>query len=83
MPSDAAAPPSQGLLTPVFAIKWVASAIQILGYAATAWGLEPWNIYLFVVGLVGWFTVGVLWNDRAIILIHAVALIAMASSLLA
>ena len=60
-----------------FVIKWIASIIQILGYAATAAGMTPWNIYLFLVGLVGWLLVGLLWNDRAIILIHAVALGAM------
>ena len=41
-----------------FAIKWAASIVQILGYSATAFGLAPWNIYLFLVGLVGWFVVG-------------------------
>ena len=60
-----------------FALKWLASVIQILGYSATAFGLAPWNIYLFLVGLIGWFIVGVLWNDRAIVLIHLVALFAM------
>jgi len=62
-------------------IKWVASIIQILGYTATGFGWTPWNIYLFLVGLVGWFTVGVLWNDRAIMLIHIVALGAMSVGL--
>ncbi|MGI9373755.1 MAG: DUF6552 family protein [Hyphomicrobiales bacterium] len=60
-----------------FAIKWVASIIQILGYTATAFGYTPWNIYLFLVGLIGWFAVGVIWNDRAIMLIHIIALGAM------
>ncbi|MCV6613265.1 MAG: hypothetical protein OIF55_21135 [Amphritea sp.] len=60
-----------------FWIKWVASVIQILGYTATGFGLTPLNIYLFLVGLVGWFIVGVLWNDKAIMLIHLVALAAM------
>ena len=60
-----------------FALKWAASIVQILGYSATAFGLAPWNIYLFLVGLVGWFVVGVLWRDRAIMLIHLVALCAM------
>lgn len=60
-----------------FIIKWVASIIQILGYTTTAFGLTPWNIYLFLIGLVGWFIVGVIWNDRAIMLIHVVALGAM------
>jgi hypothetical protein len=36
--------------------------------------LTPWNIYFFLAGLVGWFTVGVMWKDRAIMLIHLVAL---------
>ena len=61
----------------VFTIKWIASIFQILGYAATAFGATPWNIYFFLVGLIGWFLVGYLWNDRAILLIHAVALGAM------
>ncbi|MFC3118674.1 DUF6552 family protein [Jhaorihella thermophila] len=53
--------------------KWVSSVIQILGYAATGFDLVPWNIYLFLVGVAGWFAVGVLWNDRALMLIHVVA----------
>ncbi|MEM7291309.1 MAG: DUF6552 family protein [Pseudomonadota bacterium] len=60
-----------------FAIKWVASIIQIFGYAATAFGMTPLNIYLFLAGLIGWFIVGVMWNDRAIMLIHIIALGAM------
>lgn len=60
-----------------FIIKWVASIIQILGYSATAFGYTPLNIYLFLVGLIGWFIVGVMWNDRAIMLIHIIALGAM------
>ena len=60
-----------------FAIKWAASIIQILGYTATGFGFTPWNLYLFVVGVFGWFAVGVLWNYKAIMLIHIVALGAM------
>ena len=67
----------------VDAIKWVASIIQILGYAATAFGLTPWNLYFFVVGVLGWFAVGVLWHDKAIMLIHVVALGAMIAGMTA
>lgn len=56
-----------------FAVKWAASIVQILGYAATGFGWTPWNLYLFLVGVLGWLVVGVLWNDRAIMLIHLVA----------
>ncbi|WP_409077725.1 DUF6552 family protein [Roseovarius sp. SCSIO 43702] len=76
MPSDlAVAMPGAGRLA--FAVKWAASIIQITGYTATAFGWTPWNLYLFLVGVLGWFVVGVLWNDRAIMLIHLVALGAM------
>ena len=57
---------------PAFTIKWAASVAQIGGYTATAFGWTPLNIYLFLVGLLGWFTVGVLWKDRAIMLIHVI-----------
>jgi len=60
-----------------FTVKWVASFIQIMGYAATGFGWTPWNLYLFLVGVLGWFAVGVLWNDKALMLVHLVALGAM------
>ena len=58
-------------------LKWAASLIQIMGYSATAFGWTPLNIYFFLMGLIGWFAVGYLWKDRAIMLIHVVALVAM------
>jgi hypothetical protein len=66
----------------VFAIKWGASAIQIMGYSATGFGLTPWNLYLFLIGVVGWFAVGALWNDKALMLVHLVALGAMITGML-
>ncbi|CUK10284.1 hypothetical protein RUE5091_03295 [Ruegeria denitrificans] len=61
----------------VFAVKWGASAVQIIGYTATGFGWTPWNLYLFLVGVVGWFAVGALWSDKALMLVHLVALGAM------
>ena len=65
----------------VFAIKWSASAVQIMGYTATGFGWTPWNLYLFLVGVVGWFAVGALWNDMALMLVHMVALGAMVAGM--
>ena len=48
-----------------------------MGYSATAFGWTPWNLYLFLIGVLGWFAVGVFWNYRAIMLIHLIALGAM------
>lgn len=64
-----------------FIIKWVSSIIQIIGYTATGFGWTPWNAYFFLAGVAGWLVVGVLWNDRALMLIHAVALVAMFAGL--
>lgn len=76
MPSDAAL----GTATHerlVFAVKWTASAVQIMGYTATAFGWTPLNLYLFLAGVLGWFAVGALWNDKALMLVHIVAFGAM------
>lgn len=61
----------------VFAVKWGASIIQIMGYTATGFGWAPWNLYLFLIGVLGWFAVGAMWNDKALMLVHFVALGAM------
>ncbi|TNJ47766.1 DUF6552 family protein [Phaeobacter sp. B1627] len=76
MPSDAIAitSPRERL---VFVVKWGASAVQIMGYTATGFGWTPLNLYLFLVGVVGWFAVGALWNDKALMLVHLAALAAM------
>ncbi|MBK6469123.1 MAG: ubiquinone biosynthesis methyltransferase UbiE [Rhodobacter sp.] len=76
MPSDAVIE-RPGVDRGVFAVKWGASIIQIMGYTATGFGWTPWNLYLFLIGVLGWFAVGVLWNDRALMLVHLVALGAM------
>ena len=72
MASEAGKVVDQGRIA--FVVKWIASVIQIAGYAATGFGWSPWNLYLVLVGVLGWFIVGVLWNDKAIMLIHLVAL---------
>ena len=64
-------------------IKWVASIAQIFGYGATAMEATPANLWFFVVGIAGWFIVGLRWNDRAIMLIHIVALAVMLIGLMA
>jgi len=60
-----------------FVMKWLSSIIQIFGYVATALQLTPLNLYLFSIGITGWFIVGLLWNDKAIIIIHIIAFGAM------
>lgn len=58
-------------------LKWVATAVQLVGYALTGMGLEPWNIWAFFVGIALWFAVGMLWKDRAIMVVHVGAFVSL------
>ena len=58
-------------------VKWVATIIQLIGYGFTGLNYTPWNIYLFFIGIVLWFAVGVMWQDKAIIVVHVGAFISL------
>lgn len=58
-------------------VKWVATVIQLIGYGLTGLNVVPLNIYAFVIGIVLWFAVGVLWKDRAIMVVHVGAFISL------
>lgn len=65
----------------VTAVKWLASAAQIGGYTLTGIGWTPWNIPLFLIGVLGWLAIGVMWRDKALVLLHIVALAALIAGL--
>ncbi|MCK0126250.1 hypothetical protein MWU76_17800 [Gelidibacter sp. F2691] len=58
-------------------VKWIATAIQLVGYALTGLNIVPWNIYMFFAGIFLWFAVGVMWNDRAIMVVHVGAFVSL------
>ena len=58
-------------------VKWVATAIQLVGYGLTGLNIVLWNVLAFVIGIVLWFLVGVMWKDRAIMVVHVGAFIAI------
>ncbi len=51
-------------------VKWVATVIQLIGYGLTGLNVVPWNIFFFFGGIILWFAVGVMWKDRAIMVVH-------------
>ena len=63
-------------------VKWIATAIQLVGYALTGLNIVPWNVLAFVIGIVLWFVVGVMWKDRAIMVVHVGAFIAIVAGYL-
>jgi hypothetical protein len=58
-------------------IKWIATAIQLIGYGLTGLNIVPWNVFAFFIGILLWFLVGYLWKDRAIMVVHVGAFIAI------
>lgn len=59
-------------------VKWVATVVQLVGYGLTGLGYTPINIYAFFVGIILWFAVGILWKDRAIMVVHLGAFLSLA-----
>ena len=55
-------------------IKWVSSFVILLGMSLTSMEVYPYNLYVHLVGVSGWFVVGMLWHDRALIFLNAVAI---------
>ncbi len=54
-------------------LKWISSIILIHAMAFTALDMYPYNMYLQFTGVLGWFFVGMLWHDRALIVLNAIS----------
>ena len=55
-------------------IKWTSSVILLIGMMLTSMEVTPYNLYLHLTGVCGWFIVGMMWHDRALIVLNAVAI---------
>ena len=58
-------------------VKWVATAVQLVGYGLTGLNIVPWNVFAFFIGIFLWFAVGVMWKDRAIMVVHVGAFVSL------
>lgn len=58
-------------------VKWVATVIQLIGYGLTGLNYTPWNVYFFLVGIILWFAVGMMWKDKAIMVVHVGAFLSL------
>lgn len=63
--------------TTVDIVKWIATAVQLVGYGLTGLNIVPWNIFAFFTGIILWFAVGVMWKDRAIMVVHLGAFVSL------
>ena len=58
-------------------VKWIATIIQLIGYGMTGLNMTPYNVYLFFLGIFLWFAVGVMWKDKAIMVVHIGAFVSL------
>lgn len=58
-------------------IKWIATAVQLVGYGLTGLNIVPWNVFAFFIGIFLWFAVGMMWKDRAIMVVHLGAFVSL------
>ena len=54
-------------------IKWTGSLFLIVAMMMTSANIFPLNLYVALVGMTGWLIVGILWHDRALIVLNAVS----------
>ena len=54
-------------------LKWASSIVLVFAMIGTTNDMYPWNMFLQFLGCLGWLWVSVIWNDRALIIVNAVA----------
>ena len=63
-------------------VKWISSIFIVVALLLTSNNVYPSNLIFHLVGLVGWFTVGWCWHDRALMALNAVGISIMANGLI-
>lgn len=57
-------------------IKWVSSVIVLMAMSIRGVPeLVMYDLYLSCVGIFGWLLVGIIWKDRALILLNSIGLL--------
>ena len=65
------------------ATKWVSSLLMIAGMALTVSNIYPLNMYIHLVGIIGWIVVALAWHERSIIMVNSVAALIFTSGIIA
>ena len=62
--------------------KWASSLVIIAGMALTASNIYPLNMYMQLVGIIGWLVVALAWHDRSLIMLNTVAALIFTSGII-
>ncbi len=53
-------------------VKWTASFLILMAVVYRSIGLHEYDMWFSIFGTAGWFWVGMLWHDRALIMLNGV-----------
>ena len=57
-------------------VKWISSFIIVTAMSLRGIeGMQMYDLVLSIIGVSGWLCVGMLWKDRALIILNAVGLV--------
>ena len=62
-------------------VKWASSIVLVFAMIATTNNMYPMNMILQGIGVAGWLWVAIIWNDRALIVVNAVAVAIMCNGI--
>lgn len=57
----------------VWLVKWISSILMIIAMSMTSANVYPYNVFIGLCASIGWTYVGVMWKDRALIMLNAIA----------
>ena len=66
----------------IWYLKWASSIILIAAMIFTANNIYPYKMVFHFIGISGWLIVSIIWNDRSLIVVNAVALAIFANGML-
>mgnify|MGYP000158820704 CR=1 FL=1 len=63
-------------------IAWTGTAILLIAATMASFNLYPWYSYAFCLANAIWVLVGILWKDRALMLLNGVGIILFLNTLI-
>ena len=53
-------------------VKWISTFLMVVSFVLTSNNVSPINFLFYGAGALGWLYVGVVWKDRALIVLNTV-----------
>jgi len=62
-------------------LKWFSSIVLTIGIFLTSYNIYPLNLYVQVVGVLGWLLTGILTKDNPLIFINSIGFVVLVSGI--